>query len=100
MLWGIDRNNNTLFTLNFDDSLNITSHKLMKLKTVAPSYNKFEYTGSIESITMNKRKNIFLVDDPWHSRFVPDSIILERLDTTTVKNFTEFVPIIHKLNLE
>jgi hypothetical protein len=49
---------------------------------------------------MSDRKNIFLVDDPWHSRFVPDSMILERLDTTTVKNFTEFVPIIHKLNLE
>jgi hypothetical protein len=97
---GIDRNNKTLFSLNFDDSLNITAHKLMKLKTVIPSYNELEYTGSLESITMNKRKNIFLVDDPWHSYFVPDSTILSKLDQLTVKNFKEFVPIIYKLNIE
>ncbi len=100
LVWGIDRNNRTLFSLKFDDSKNIKSCKLTKLKTVIPFYNHFEYTASLESLTMSDRKNIFLVDDPWHSRFVPDSIILERLDTTTVKNFTEFVPIIHKLNLE
>jgi hypothetical protein len=99
-LWGIDRNNRTLFTLYLDDSLNITSHKLMKLKTVVPFYNEFEYTGSLESITMNRRKNIFLVDDPWHSQFVPDSTILLKLDEVTVKNYKEFVPIIYKFNIE
>ena len=100
LVWGIDRNNKTLFNLNFDDSLNIKAHKLMKLKTVIPSYNKFEYTGSLESITMNKKKNIFLVDDPWHSYFVPDSTILSKLDELTVKNYKEFVPIIYKFNIE
>jgi len=100
LVWGIDRNNRTLFTLNFDDSLNITSHTLIKLKTVIPSYNEFEYTGSLEAITMNRRKNIFLVDDPWHSHFVPDSSILRKLDEVTVKNYKEFVPIIYKFNIE
>jgi len=100
LVWGIDRNNKTLFSLSFDDSLNITEHKLMKLKTVIPSYNELEYTGSLESITMNKRKNIFLVDDPWHSYFVPDSTILNKLDKVTVNNYQEFVPIIYKFNIE
>lgn len=100
LIWGIDRNSRSLFNLNFDDSLNTTSHKLIKLKTVVPFFNDFEYTGSLESITMNKRKNIFLVDDPWHSRFVPDSNILNKLDEVTVKNYKEFVPIIYKFSIE
>jgi hypothetical protein len=49
---------------------------------------------------MSKRKFIFLVDDPWHSQFVPDSTVLNKLDDVTVKNYKEFVPIIHKFNLE
>ena len=100
MVWGIDRNNKTLFYLILDDSLNVTSYKLTKLKTVVPFYDHFEYTGSLESITMNSNKNIFLVDDPWHSRFIPDSTLLDKLDENTIKNYKEFVPIIHKFNIE
>jgi hypothetical protein len=99
-IWGIDRNNRILFNFKFDDSLNVISHKNVKLKTVVPSYHQLEYTGSLESLTMNKRENIFLVDDPWFSRFVPDSSTLKKLDRTTVKNFKEFVPIIYKFNLQ
>jgi hypothetical protein len=100
LVWGIDRNNRTLFNLKFDDSLNVTSFKKTKIKTVIPFYHNFEYTGSLESIAMNTTKNIFLVDDPWHSRFVPDSSILVKLDEVTVKNYKDFVPIIHKFNME
>jgi hypothetical protein len=100
LVWGIDRNNRTLFNLNFDDSKNIKSCKLTKLKTVIPFYNHIEYIASLESLTMSNRRYIFLVDDPWHSHFVPDSTVLNKLDDVTVKNYKEFVPIIHKFNLE
>ena len=100
LVWGIDRNNRTVFKLKFDNSLNTTSYRLLRLKTVIPSYNEYEYTGSLESITMNKRKNIFLVDDPWHSHFVPDSTILEKLDEETIKNYKNFVPVIYKFTIE
>jgi hypothetical protein len=100
VVWGIDRNNRTLFNFIFDDSLNVAALKKMKIKTVVPSYHQIEYTGSLESLTVSKRKNIFLVDDPWFSRFVPDSTTLEKLDHRTVTNFKEFVPIIYKLNPE
>jgi hypothetical protein len=49
---------------------------------------------------MNKSKSIFLVDDPWHSHFIPEKGVLAKLDDKTVKNFTEFVPIIHKFEIE
>jgi hypothetical protein len=98
VVWGIDRNNRTIFSLDFDNKLNVTSSKLNRVKTVIPFYNHYEYTGSLESITMNSRKNILLVDDPWHSRFVPDSLILNKLDETTVKNYMDFIPIIYKFN--
>ncbi len=100
LIWGIDRNNKILFNLIFDDSLNVIAHESVNLKTIIPFYKNLEYTGSLESITMNNRKNIFLVDDPWHSRFVPDSTVLSKLDEITIKNYKEFVPIIHKFNVE
>ncbi|MBT8379267.1 MAG: hypothetical protein KJN64_08550 [Ignavibacteria bacterium] len=100
VVWGIDRNNRTLFNLKFNDSLRVISQKLIKLKTIIPNYNKFEYTGSLESLTMNKSESIFLIDDPWFSRFIPDSTTLQQLDDKTVANFKEFIPIMYKLNLE
>ena len=100
ILWGIDRNNMTIFILKFNNSLKITSYRLLSLRTVVPSYNEYEYTGSLESIAMNERKNIFLVDDPWHSHFVPDSTILQKLDEVTIKNYQDFVPVIHKFTIE
>ncbi len=99
-LWGIDRNSKILFRIEFDDSLNIKSFNKTEVKTVIPSYNHIEYTGSLESITMNNKNNIFLIDDPWHSHFVPDSVTMKKLDKNTLDNFKEFVPIIYKFNLE
>lgn len=95
-LYGIDRNQRKLFKLKLDESLSIIDLEVIELKTVIPKYNQLEYIGSLESVTLTKDNSIFIVDDPWHSFFIPPAEILDQLDERTIKNFKEYIPVIYK----
>lgn len=95
-LWGIDRNHRKIFHLEFDEEYNITDSHIEDYFTLIPGYQDIKYVGSIESITMDDEKNIYMIDDPWHDFFVPGEDVLSRLDNETVENFKEFVPVIFK----
>jgi len=99
-LWGIDRNQRKIFKLKFDKYFNIVNKNYYEIKTVVPEYNQFEYVGSLESITMDDNKFLFLVDDPWHTFFIPPAEILNQLDVKTIKNFKDFIPVIYKFVTE
>lgn len=99
-LWGIDRNHRKVFKLLFDEYFNIVDLTFSDVKTIVPKYNQFEYVGSLESITIVSEKFLFLVDDPWHKFFIPPNEILNHLDESTVNNFKNFVPVIHKFNID
>jgi len=95
-LWGIDRNERKIFKLKLDEYFNVVEKSIYDINTVIPNYNQFEYTGSLESITISKDGYFFLVDDPWHTFFVPPNEILNQLDEVTKNNFKEYIPIIYK----
>jgi hypothetical protein len=99
-VWGIDRNQKKVFKLLLDEYFNIVDLDFYELKTVIPGYIQYEYVGSLESITITSEKFLFLVDDPWHTFFIPPNEILENLDDRTINNFRNFVPIIHKFEME
>lgn len=100
-VYGIDRNNKKLFHLLFDES---GKHRIKKLEltdisTNIPDYPDYDYVAALESITMDNKKNIYFIDDPWKTFYVPQENILEKLDSTTVNNFKKFIPIIYKFKL-
>lgn len=99
-LWGIDRNHKRLFKLLLDEYLNIVDFKYFEIKSVIPGNNYLEYVGSLESITLASDKFLFLVDDPWHTFFVPPSDVLEKIDTNSINNFKNFIPVIYKFVVE
>jgi len=99
-LWGIDRNHKKVFKLLFDEYFNIVDLIYFDIKTVVPKYNHFEYVGSLESITIVSEKFLFLVDDPWYKFFIPPNEILNQLDESTVSNFKDFIPVIHKFEID
>lgn len=98
-LYGIDRNNKTFFHLLFDDRLNVIDTALVKIKTNIPSYYSFDYVASMESLTMDQDRNIYMIDDPWKTFFIPSKEILNQLDSLTVNRFRNFVPVIYKYSL-
>ena len=99
-LWGIDRNKRKIFNLKLDEYFNIVNKKYYEIKTVIPQFNNFEYTGSLESITRSNNGFLFLVDDPWHTFFIPPSQILNQLDVESIGNFKEYIPVIYKFVIE
>ena len=99
-LWGIDRNHRKVFKLLLDEYFNVVDLDLFEIKTVVPGNDSLEYVGSLESITITSEKFLFLVDDPWHTFFVPPNEILKNLDELTVNNFKNFIPIIYKFEVE
>jgi len=99
-LWGVDRNHRKVFKLLLDEYFNIVDLSIFEFKTVIPEYNHFEYVGSLESITIVSEKYLFLVDDPWHTFFIPPNEILNQLDINTVNYFKNFIPVIHKFIIE
>jgi hypothetical protein len=99
-IWGIDRNHRKVFKMLFDGYFNIVDINFFEIKTVIPGYNQFEYVGSLESVTIVSSKFLFLVDDPWYKFFIPPIEILEQLDESTVNNFNNYIPIIHKFVIE
>ena len=99
-VYGIDRNNKKLFHLILNNDLNIENFDTVTVKTHIPNYNSFNYVSSLESITMDDEKNIYMIDDPWTTYYVPSDDILNQLDENTVRNFKKFVPVIYKFKLK
>lgn len=99
-LWGIDRNHKKVFKLHFDEYFNVVDLDFFDVKIMIPGYDSMEYVGSLESITIDSEKFIFMVDDPWYTFFIPPDRILEKLDSNTVNNFKRFTPVIHKFVID
>jgi len=95
-LIGIDRNSKKIFYINFDDSLNIKHSAETPVHTNIPLYPDLDYIASLESITMDDDKNIYIIDDPWKSQFIPSESVLEKVDLNTVENFKKYIPVIFK----
>lgn len=98
-LWGIDRNNRTIFHIFFDDEFNIKDFSKYKGVTFIPGYHNLNYLPSYESITMGEQNNIYIVDDPWKEVYVPKQEILNKLDNETINNFKTYVPTIFKFKV-
>ncbi len=99
-IYGIDRNNKKLFHIELDNSLNVISSYTKSLQSNIPGYSQFDYVASLESITFDNENNIYLVDDPWKTFFVPSQNILNNLDQKTVNNFKGFIPVIYKYSFQ
>ena len=100
-VYGVDRNNKKLFHLLFDGSSNygVKKYESTDITTNIPDYPEYNYVAALESITMDNEKNIYFIDDPWKTFYVPQESILKKLNNTTVNNFKKFIPIIYKFKL-
>lgn len=98
-LIGIDRNSKKIFYIDFDDSLNIKYSAEAPVHTSIPLYPDLDYVASLESITMDDENNVYIIDDPWKSQFIPSDNILSKLDQSTVANFKRYIPVIFKYKL-
>ena len=100
-VYGVDRNNKKLFHLLFDNtgSYWVKNCMLTDITTNIPGYPDYDYVAALESITMDNEKDIYFVDDPWKTFFVPRENILKKLDSITVDNFKKFIPVIYKFKI-
>ncbi len=100
-VYGVDRNNKKLFHLLLDTANNYSVKKfeLTDITTNIPGYPEYDYVAALESITMDNEKNIYFIDDPWKTFYVPQENILKKLDKITVDNYKKFIPIIYKFKL-
>lgn len=98
-LWGIDRNQRKIFHLDLDKDMNVISYFLFDCSTEIPDYTNLNYKPSFESITMDDDQNLYIVDDPWKEVYIPEQNILDNLDSTTIDNFKEYIPIIFKYKI-
>ncbi len=99
-LWGVDRNNRRLFMLELSEDFEIIDTASWKLRPTIPGYPEINYVGSMESITFDNSSNIYLVDDPWRKFFIPQEDVLVRLDSQTISNFTNYIPVIFRYKLK
>lgn len=98
-IWGIDRNNRTIFHIRLDEELNIKYFSKFDGSTFIPGYHNLNYLPSYESFTMDDENNIYIVDDPWREVYIPAKNILDKLDPETINNFKTYVPIIFKFKV-
>ena len=98
-LWGIDRNNRTIFHILFDENFDIEKFSKYDCSTTIPGYHTLNYLPSFEGITLDDDGNLYIVDDPWKEVFVPSQDILDKLDNQTVSNFREYIPTIFKYKI-
>ncbi len=98
-LWGIDRNQCKIFHIELDKNLNVSNSNLFDCSTKMPGYPELNYRPSLESITMDNKKNLYLVDDPWKEVYVPEQSILDKLDSSTIQKYKEYIPIIFKYKI-
>ncbi len=99
-IWGIDRNNKTLFHLQFDEKLDVISVFKKQIQTSIPGYPQLDYVAALESLTIDDDNNLYLVDDPWRTYYIPPGEILNQLDEKTINNFKKFIPIIYLYRLD
>lgn len=99
-LWGIDRNDRKIFHINFDKDFNIQAFSKFECSTAIPGYLELNYFPSLESITIDDEKNLYLIDDPWKEIYVPGQEILDKLDTKTINNFREYIPTIFRYKIK
>ncbi len=99
-LWGVDRNNRRLFMLELSEDFEIIHTTNWILKPTIPGYPEISYVGSIESITFDNAGNIYLVDDPWRKFFIPPEDVLVKLDSQTISNFNNYIPVIFRYILK
>jgi hypothetical protein len=98
-LWGVDRNNRTIFHILFDEEFNVMNFSKFDGVTFIPGYQDLNYLPSYESITIDDDNNIYIVDDPWKEVFVPKQDVLDKLDSETNNNFKEYIPTIFKFKI-
>jgi hypothetical protein len=98
-IFGIDRNQQNLFVIEFDKDYNVKSHSITKLELPTPSKRNLKYVAAIESITLDNDNFIYVVDDPYKKFYVPPVNVLEQLTETDRKNFKEFIPLLFKYKL-
>ena len=98
-LYGVDRNNRKVFHISFSGDLNIESVQTSVIPVSIPDYIIFDYVASLESITMDDENNVYLVDDPWKTFYIPPKDILNQLDEETAGNFKTYVPVIYKFKM-
>ena len=99
-LWGIDRNNRKLFLLELSEEFEVIDTTSWILNPTIPGYPEISYTGSMESITFDDEGNLYLVDDPWRTYFIPPEDVLVKLDSETISNFNSYIPVIFKYNIK
>ena len=85
--------------LELSEDLEIIDTTSWKLEPTIPGYPEINYIGSIESITIDNDGNIYLVDDPWRKFFIPPDDIIVKLDSQTISNFTNYIPVIFRYKL-
>ncbi len=99
-IYGIDRNNKTAFHFNLDSNLEVQNLSLFKLESSIPNYPMYDYVASLEGVSLDDNGNIYFVDDPWKTYFIPSQEILSKLDPVTIENFKNFVPVIFKYHIK
>ncbi len=97
-LWGVDRNQRLIFHLILNKDFDIEQFKKTDFIPAIPGYTNIPYVSSAESICMDNEKNIYIVDDPWYEFYIPADSVLKHLDSNTVNNFKQFIPVIYKYN--
>lgn len=99
-VWGIDRNQREIFHIVFYDNFEVSSINKYPFAPVIPEHSHFNYVGSFESITMDDKGNLYLIDDPWSQVFIPPQEVLNKLDDQTKQNFKSLIPIIIKFKMK
>lgn len=97
-LWGVDRNNRKIFYIEFNNDFTVNKLLLKEIPISIPVYPNLDYVAAIESICIDDEKNLYLVDDPWKRFYVPQGETTVKLDSITLNNFKEYIPIIYKFN--
>jgi hypothetical protein len=98
-LWGVDRNRLNFFNLQIDNKFKVTNIRVFQISNYVPNYHAFRYAAAIESIALDKKGFIYLIDDPYTDEFVPVDNILRKLDEKTIGRFKNLVPIIYKYKI-
>jgi hypothetical protein len=98
-LWGIDGNIKKIFHLRFEKNLESYVEKFYNFISRIPNYQNLSYFASIESITFDNEKFMYIVDATFPVVYVPPPEVILKLDKETIKNFKEFIPIIYRYKI-
>lgn len=99
VLYGVDRNRGNIFKLKFNKNLDVIESDIYPMNLSIPNSGELKYTASIESVTLNNKKDILVIDDPWMKNFIPKEEILKKLKKNEIENFNKFIPIMFKFRI-